>query len=216
MTQPRWLRNVRPYGAPAEDLLIENGLFTQRRPASTAPWPPPTSTAKTSCSPPPWWKATSTSTKPSGANPGARTAPARRSRTTSPTSAASCVKSTAPIAATRRRPAGKLHRPRLADHALPRRHRPGIRPAPCRSHAATARTLPRPDRPATGGVPANRPDQPPRHRRTDARSHGPGRGERRWPRPVRHRQRPDRATRFRVQTGQRIRPWRRHSPARQR
>ena len=35
MTQPRWLRNVRPYGSPAEDLLIENGRFTQRRPAST-------------------------------------------------------------------------------------------------------------------------------------------------------------------------------------
>ena len=35
MTQPRWLRNVRPYGAPAEDLLIENGRFSQRRPAST-------------------------------------------------------------------------------------------------------------------------------------------------------------------------------------
>jgi cytosine deaminase len=35
MNQPRWLRNVRPYGAPAEDLLIENGRFTQRRPAST-------------------------------------------------------------------------------------------------------------------------------------------------------------------------------------
>jgi cytosine deaminase len=35
MTQPRWLRNVRPYGSTAEDLLIENGRFTQRRPAST-------------------------------------------------------------------------------------------------------------------------------------------------------------------------------------
>ena len=35
MTQPRWLRYVRPYGSPAEDLLIENGRFTQRRPAST-------------------------------------------------------------------------------------------------------------------------------------------------------------------------------------
>lgn len=35
MTHPRWLRNVRPYGAPAEDLLIDNGRFTQRRPAST-------------------------------------------------------------------------------------------------------------------------------------------------------------------------------------
>lgn len=32
-----WLRNVRPYGAPAEDLLIENGLFKDRRPASAAP-----------------------------------------------------------------------------------------------------------------------------------------------------------------------------------
>ncbi|AWY39523.1 cytosine deaminase [Pseudomonas putida] len=36
MTQSRWLRNVRPYGAPAEDLLIENGRFTQRRPASSS------------------------------------------------------------------------------------------------------------------------------------------------------------------------------------
>lgn len=36
MTQPRWLRNVRPYGKSAEDLLIENGRFTQRRPASTS------------------------------------------------------------------------------------------------------------------------------------------------------------------------------------
>lgn len=34
MTQPRWLRNVRPYGKSAEDLLIENGRFTQRRPAT--------------------------------------------------------------------------------------------------------------------------------------------------------------------------------------
>lgn len=34
MTHPRWLRNVRPYGATAEDLLLENGLFKQRRPAS--------------------------------------------------------------------------------------------------------------------------------------------------------------------------------------
>ena len=34
MNQPRWLRNVRPYGAPAEDLLIENGRFSQRRPAT--------------------------------------------------------------------------------------------------------------------------------------------------------------------------------------
>lgn len=37
MTQPHWLRNVRPYGAPAEDLLIDNGRFAQRRPASNAP-----------------------------------------------------------------------------------------------------------------------------------------------------------------------------------
>ncbi|MCX2546033.1 amidohydrolase family protein [Pseudomonas sp. COW5] len=37
MTAPRWLRNIRPYGASAEDLLIENGKFTQRRPASNAP-----------------------------------------------------------------------------------------------------------------------------------------------------------------------------------
>jgi cytosine deaminase len=37
MTQPHWLRNVRPYGAQAEDLLIENGRFTQRRPANNAP-----------------------------------------------------------------------------------------------------------------------------------------------------------------------------------
>ena len=37
MTQPHWLRNVRPYGAPAEDLLIENGRFAQRRPASNTP-----------------------------------------------------------------------------------------------------------------------------------------------------------------------------------
>ncbi|NUT77126.1 amidohydrolase family protein [Pseudomonas sp. C1C7] len=36
MTHPRWLRNVRPYGAPAEDLLIEKGRFTQRRPASSS------------------------------------------------------------------------------------------------------------------------------------------------------------------------------------
>ncbi|VVN65134.1 amidohydrolase family protein [Pseudomonas fluorescens] len=36
MIQSRWLRNVRPYGSTAEDLLIENGLFTQRRPASSA------------------------------------------------------------------------------------------------------------------------------------------------------------------------------------
>ena len=27
MSHPRWLRNVRPYGSPAEDLLLENGLF---------------------------------------------------------------------------------------------------------------------------------------------------------------------------------------------
>ena len=32
-----WLRNVRPYGSPAEDLLLENGLFKDRRPASNAP-----------------------------------------------------------------------------------------------------------------------------------------------------------------------------------
>lgn len=37
MTLPRWLRNVRPYGDNAEDLLIEGGLFKQRRPASSAP-----------------------------------------------------------------------------------------------------------------------------------------------------------------------------------
>ncbi|VEF10719.1 cytosine deaminase [Pseudomonas fluorescens] len=37
MTQPHWLRNVRPYGAPAEDLLIDHGRFSQRRPASNAP-----------------------------------------------------------------------------------------------------------------------------------------------------------------------------------
>ncbi|TDV41251.1 cytosine deaminase [Pseudomonas helmanticensis] len=37
MTQPHWLRNVRPYGAPAEDLLIDNGRFAQRRPASSTP-----------------------------------------------------------------------------------------------------------------------------------------------------------------------------------
>ena len=37
MTHPRWLRNVRPYGAPAEDLLLENGLFKARRPATSAP-----------------------------------------------------------------------------------------------------------------------------------------------------------------------------------
>ncbi|VVO66607.1 N-isopropylammelide isopropyl amidohydrolase [Pseudomonas fluorescens] len=37
MTQPRWLRNVHPYGAPAEDLLLENGLFKARRPATNAP-----------------------------------------------------------------------------------------------------------------------------------------------------------------------------------
>lgn len=36
MIQPRWLRNVRPYGSCAEDFLIENGVFKQRRPASTA------------------------------------------------------------------------------------------------------------------------------------------------------------------------------------
>ncbi|MFP3518059.1 amidohydrolase family protein [Pseudomonas sp. SIMBA_077] len=36
MIQPRWLRNVRPYGSNAEDFLIENGLFKQRRPASSA------------------------------------------------------------------------------------------------------------------------------------------------------------------------------------
>ena len=35
MTQPRWLRNVRPYGLAAQDLLLENGLFKQRRPASS-------------------------------------------------------------------------------------------------------------------------------------------------------------------------------------
>ncbi|MGE8149699.1 amidohydrolase family protein [Pseudomonas vancouverensis] len=34
MTHPQWLRNVRTYGQPAEDLLIENGRFSQRRPAS--------------------------------------------------------------------------------------------------------------------------------------------------------------------------------------
>lgn len=37
MTQPRWLRNVRPHGAPAQDLLIESGLFKDRRPASSTP-----------------------------------------------------------------------------------------------------------------------------------------------------------------------------------
>ncbi|MHC8350337.1 amidohydrolase family protein [Pseudomonas sp. RT4P38] len=37
MTQPRWLRNVRPYGRAAEDLLLDNGLFKDRRPASSAP-----------------------------------------------------------------------------------------------------------------------------------------------------------------------------------
>ena len=36
MTQPRWLRNVRPYGLAAQDLLVDNGLFKQRRPASNA------------------------------------------------------------------------------------------------------------------------------------------------------------------------------------
>ena len=36
MTQPRWLRNVRPYGLAAQDLLVDNGLFIQRRPASNA------------------------------------------------------------------------------------------------------------------------------------------------------------------------------------
>ena len=35
MNQPRWLRNVRPYGLAAQDLLLENGLFKQRRPASS-------------------------------------------------------------------------------------------------------------------------------------------------------------------------------------
>ena len=37
MTHPRWLRNVRPYGAPAEDLLLENGQFKAWRPATNAP-----------------------------------------------------------------------------------------------------------------------------------------------------------------------------------
>ncbi|MBV4484657.1 amidohydrolase family protein [Pseudomonas sp. SWRI153] len=37
MTQRHWLRNVRPYGAPAEDLLIENGVLSQRRPACDTP-----------------------------------------------------------------------------------------------------------------------------------------------------------------------------------
>lgn len=32
-----WLRNVRPYGATAEDLHIENGLLKARRPASNTP-----------------------------------------------------------------------------------------------------------------------------------------------------------------------------------
>ncbi|MCK1790544.1 amidohydrolase family protein [Pseudomonas violetae] len=36
MTHPRWLRNVRPCGTTAEDLLIEDGLFKQRRPATNA------------------------------------------------------------------------------------------------------------------------------------------------------------------------------------
>ena len=36
MTQPHWLRNVRPYGAAVEDLLIDHGRFSQRRPASNA------------------------------------------------------------------------------------------------------------------------------------------------------------------------------------
>jgi cytosine deaminase len=40
MTQPHWLRNVRPYGSTAEDLLIENGLFKDRRPASNTPLTP--------------------------------------------------------------------------------------------------------------------------------------------------------------------------------
>jgi len=35
MNQPRWLRNVRPYGLAPQDLLLENGLFKQRRPASS-------------------------------------------------------------------------------------------------------------------------------------------------------------------------------------
>ncbi len=44
--------------------------------------------------------------------------------------------------ATGRRAAGKLHRPWLADDALPRRHRPGVRFASRRGHAAIARKIP--------------------------------------------------------------------------
>ena len=37
MTTSQWLRNVRPDGHAAEDLLIEDGLFKDRRPATNAP-----------------------------------------------------------------------------------------------------------------------------------------------------------------------------------
>ena len=34
MNQPRWLRNVRPYGLAAQDLLLENGNWAFARPAA--------------------------------------------------------------------------------------------------------------------------------------------------------------------------------------
>ncbi|MFG5861026.1 amidohydrolase family protein [Metapseudomonas sp. CR1201] len=37
MTDTYWLRNVRPFGGAAEDFLIHNGRFAERRPASAAP-----------------------------------------------------------------------------------------------------------------------------------------------------------------------------------
>lgn len=85
MTQPRWLRNVRPYGSNAEDFLIENGLFTQRRPASPAALGATDIDGQHQLMTPRWSKAMLTWIKPCGVSLGARTAPGRRSRITSAT-----------------------------------------------------------------------------------------------------------------------------------
>ncbi len=96
MTHPAGCANVRPTGS-AEDLLIENGLFKQRRPASTAALTTDID-GQNQLLTPALVESHVTSTKPSGANPGARTAPARPSRTTLPTSAAILREVQAPIA----------------------------------------------------------------------------------------------------------------------
>jgi hypothetical protein len=85
-----------PYGSPAEDLLIENGRFTQRRPASTTELLATDIDGQNQLLTPALVESHVHLDKPSGASRGAPTALARPSRITSPTNGGSCVKSKPP------------------------------------------------------------------------------------------------------------------------